>query len=163
MFDRQPPPGITRRQFRPVTNIQTYKPHVFNKLRLASRVGRRVPSYCTAVGKAILAGLPEAEAGGILRRSGMQRITAKTITTLAAMRAELAATRSRGYSVDDEENEEGVRCIAPPRARSFRRACGCHQRLGSDVSREQGKGSRAGGIRDAGGSRLIAGVGSARG
>lgn len=80
-------------------------------VRLASRVGRRVPAYCTAVGKAILAEMPEPEVSAILRRSEMKRITPKTITTLAAMHNELSAIRARGYSIDDEENEEGVRCV----------------------------------------------------
>jgi DNA-binding IclR family transcriptional regulator len=80
-------------------------------VRLASRVGRRVPAYCTAVGKAILAETPESEVDAILRRSEMKRITPKTITTLAAMHSELSAIRARGFAIDDEENEEGVRCV----------------------------------------------------
>jgi IclR family KDG regulon transcriptional repressor len=80
-------------------------------VRLTSRVGRRVPAYCTAVGKAILAETSEVEVNAILRRSEMKRITPKTITTLAAMHNELSAIRARGYAIDDEENEEGVRCV----------------------------------------------------
>jgi DNA-binding IclR family transcriptional regulator len=80
-------------------------------VRLASRVGRRVPAYCTSVGKAILAELPEAEAGGIFRRVRLKRLTKNTITTATALHAELLRIRARGYAIDDEENEEGVRCI----------------------------------------------------
>jgi IclR family KDG regulon transcriptional repressor len=80
-------------------------------VRLASRVGRRVPAYCTSVGKAILAELPDAEVDGIIRRSGLKRITPNTITTPVGLKEELKKIRAQGYSVDDEENEEGVRCV----------------------------------------------------
>jgi len=80
-------------------------------VRLASRVGRRVPAYCTSVGKAILAELPEVEVDSIIRPLGLKRITANTITTLSALKEELRKIRAKGYSVDDEENEEGVRCV----------------------------------------------------
>ena len=80
-------------------------------VRLASRAGRRVPAYCTSVGKAILAELPEAEVDAIIRRSGLKQITPNTITTPAAFKEELRKIRAKGYSIDDEENEEGVRCV----------------------------------------------------
>src|SRR5258708_6670860 len=74
-------------------------------VRLASRAGRRVPAYCTSVGKAILAELPEAEVDAIVRRSGLKRITPNTITTPAALKEELRKIRTKGYSIDEEENE----------------------------------------------------------
>jgi DNA-binding IclR family transcriptional regulator len=80
-------------------------------IRMASRSGRRNPTYCTAVGKAMLAHLPEREVDEILTRHGMQRQTSKTITTPAELKADLRAIRERGYSIDDEEVEEGVRCV----------------------------------------------------
>ena len=81
-------------------------------VRMASEVGRRAPAYCTGVGKAMLAELPHAEADDIIRRSGLRSLTRHTLTTPAEINAELRATRARGYAVDDEENEEGVRCVA---------------------------------------------------
>jgi len=80
-------------------------------IRLASRVGRRVPAYCTSVGKAILAELPEAEVDAILRRARLKRLTKHTITSATALKTELIRIRARGYAIDDEENEEGVRCV----------------------------------------------------
>jgi IclR family KDG regulon transcriptional repressor len=80
-------------------------------VRLASRVGRRVPTYCTSVGKAILAELPETEVAAIFRRVRLKRFTKNTITTAAGLKAELLRIRARGYAIDNEENEEGVRCI----------------------------------------------------
>jgi DNA-binding IclR family transcriptional regulator len=79
-------------------------------VRMASRIGRRNPAHCTAVGKAMLAHLPEREVDDILRRHGLTRLTANTITTPAELHSELKAIAARGYSVDNEEVEEGVRC-----------------------------------------------------
>lgn len=81
-------------------------------VRMASRIGRRVPTHCTAVGKAMLARLAEREVDEILRRHGLQRYTPRTLTTPAELKSELQAIRERGYSVDNEEIEEGVRCVA---------------------------------------------------
>ena len=80
-------------------------------VRLASRVGRRAPAYCTSVGKAILAELPAAEVDAIIRQSGLKRITPHTIVTPEVLKEELKVIRARGYAIDDEEKEEGVRCV----------------------------------------------------
>jgi IclR family KDG regulon transcriptional repressor len=81
-------------------------------VRLSSTIGHRNGAHCTAVGKAMLAELAEAEVDAILRQHGMQRCTAKTLTTPAELKADLKLVRERGYAVDDEEHEEGVRCVA---------------------------------------------------
>jgi DNA-binding IclR family transcriptional regulator len=81
-------------------------------VRTGCTVGSRAPAYCTAVGKAMLAELPETEMSDIIRRSGLKAITANTITTAAALKAELRAIRSRGYAVDNEEKEPGLRCVS---------------------------------------------------
>lgn len=80
-------------------------------VRMACTVGSRAPAYCTAVGKAMLAELPDAEVSNIVRRWGLKSVTENTITTAAALKAELRAVRSRGYAIDNEEKEEGLRCI----------------------------------------------------
>jgi DNA-binding IclR family transcriptional regulator len=80
-------------------------------LRMSARVGHRYPSYSTALGKAILAALPEAEVETIIRRSSLKARTPKTITTAAALKTELREVRACGYAIDDEENEEGARCV----------------------------------------------------
>jgi DNA-binding IclR family transcriptional regulator len=80
-------------------------------VRTACTVGSRAPAYCTAVGKAMLSELPDTEVAAIVRKSGMKAITANTITTLARLKNELRAVRSRGYAIDDEEKEEGLRCV----------------------------------------------------
>jgi DNA-binding IclR family transcriptional regulator len=80
-------------------------------VRMASSVGRRNPAYCTAVGKAIMAYLPEPQVEAIIHKQGLKSVTANTITSLHELKAELAAIRERGYAVDNEEIEEGVRCV----------------------------------------------------
>jgi DNA-binding IclR family transcriptional regulator len=80
-------------------------------VRMASSVGRRNPAYCTAMGKAILAWLPEEQVESIVRKHGLKSMTANTITSFLELKAELTAIRERGYALDNEEIEEGVRCL----------------------------------------------------
>jgi IclR family acetate operon transcriptional repressor len=79
--------------------------------RMVSRVGMAIPLHCTAIGKAILAGLPEDDAVALLRRTGLPARTPGTLTTVQALLADLAEVRGRGWSRDDEENEVGVVCV----------------------------------------------------
>ena len=83
-----------------------------NSVRLLSRVGLRSPMYCTAVGKAILAGLPEADIDDIWNTSEITRRTRNTITDLDELKKQLGIIRKEGYAVDNEENELGIRCVA---------------------------------------------------
>lgn len=78
---------------------------------MRSRVGLAIPLHCTAIGKAVLAALPDAEVRAVLERAGMPARTDRTITSPEAMLAHLELVRQRGYSVDDEENELSTRCI----------------------------------------------------
>ena len=59
----------------------------------------------------MLAELAEAELNDIIRRCGLRAVTRNTLTTPAELKAELGKIRARGYAIDDEENEEGVRCV----------------------------------------------------
>lgn len=82
-------------------------------IRLASRVGQRAPLHCTAMGKVILAFSREdllAELDGL----NLERRTAGTRTSVEALRPEIEAIRERGFAVDEQENEPGVRCVAAP-------------------------------------------------
>jgi DNA-binding IclR family transcriptional regulator len=80
-------------------------------VRMATSVGRRNPMHCTAVGKAIMAYLPDAEVEAIIHRQGMKSMTPNTITNFLELKNELSTIRQRGYSIDNEEIEEGVRCV----------------------------------------------------
>lgn len=83
-------------------------------VRMITRIGASNPIHCTSVGKAILAFLPEERAAEVLRRIRFERFTNRTLLTVEALRTEMEKTRRRGYAVDDEEFEEGLRCIAVP-------------------------------------------------
>ena len=81
---------------------------------LESRVGASNPVYCTAMGKAILAFLPPKEAAAIIARIRFTRYTPRTLVTAEALLRSLDRVRRRGYAIDDEEVECGVRCIGAP-------------------------------------------------
>jgi IclR family acetate operon transcriptional repressor len=81
---------------------------------MSSTIGRRNPAHCTAVGKAIMACLPEYEVDTIIKKHGLPRFTPKTLVTPAELKSDLKVCRQRGYAIDDEEHEEGVRCVAAP-------------------------------------------------
>ena len=81
-------------------------------VRLVSRVGLRLPLYCTGLGKALLAGMDESRAARLIDLQSFERRTDRTILSKQALLGELEATRERGYAVDLGENEVGVRCVA---------------------------------------------------
>ena len=81
-------------------------------IRMVSHVGMVHPMYCSGVGKAIMATLPEKEVKQIWNESVIEKKTDKTIVRLEEMIKALEEVRKCGYALDDEENEEGVRCIA---------------------------------------------------
>jgi DNA-binding IclR family transcriptional regulator len=83
-------------------------------VRVVQEVGARRPIYCSAVGKALAAWVPELELGGIIRRTVFDRMTANTITSATAFRRELARIRASGFAIDNEEHIKGIRCMATP-------------------------------------------------
>jgi IclR family transcriptional regulator, KDG regulon repressor len=83
-------------------------------VRMYSRVGARAESYCTGVGKALVAFLGDYEFEHYLRKVSFTRFTPKTITSARGLREEIARIRAHGYALDLEEHEEGVRCAAAP-------------------------------------------------
>jgi len=84
------------------------------RVSMMSRVGKTAPTYCTGLGKTLLAYLPPERVDDILRKERMVRLTARTITRKPDLERELASIREKGYAVDDEEHEIGVRCVAAP-------------------------------------------------
>lgn len=83
-----------------------------NSVRMVSRVGSRIPLYCSAVGKAIMADMPQEQADTIWEKSLIRPLTPHTVTDRAAFLQALEECRKTGYALDNEENEIGVRCIA---------------------------------------------------
>lgn len=85
-----------------------------HSMRMFTEVGRRVDAHCTAVGKALLAQLPPAEARRLLAEAGTPRQTPATITDVPTLLTHLDQVRAQGYALDEGEQEVGVRCVAVP-------------------------------------------------
>ncbi|MFM4871487.1 DNA-binding transcriptional regulator KdgR [Aeromonas veronii] len=83
-------------------------------LRMYSRIGRRCPLYSTALGKVMMAWLPEEEVRSMLAGVTFERFTEHTLANVDALLAELAQVRKQGYAEDNEENENGLRCFGVP-------------------------------------------------
>ena len=81
-------------------------------IRMVSQIGMVHDMYCSGVGKAILAHLSKAEVKEIWEASNIEKKTEHTITSLEELYETLEEVRKKGYAMDNEENEEGVRCIA---------------------------------------------------
>lgn len=79
-----------------------------------TRIGKRLYLSTTALGKAILAHLPENRVDEIIDRHGLPRMTNNTICDRETLFEELATIRKQGYAYDDEERLNGVRCVAAP-------------------------------------------------
>ena len=90
--------------------------HVEGRWNLQSlaRTGLRTQIHCTAAGKAILAFLSEEACDDLIARLPLKRNTRRTIVKPSAMKLELMRVRDAGYAVDDEEFEEGLRCVSAP-------------------------------------------------
>ncbi|MBQ1079598.1 IclR family transcriptional regulator [Nocardiopsis sp. B62] len=82
-------------------------------VRMASRIGARMPAYRTAVGRAILAFSPDDLVADVVAR-GLPAVTTRTVTDPRVLAEELRRVRERGYAIDDRENEPEVRCVAAP-------------------------------------------------
>ncbi len=83
-------------------------------LRMYSRVGKVIPLYCTAIGKVFLSEMSEDDKECYFRKTPLKPFTAKSIRTIAELKTELDEIKKRGWSIDDEEHEENVVCIACP-------------------------------------------------
>ncbi|MBL28415.1 MAG: IclR family transcriptional regulator [Rhodospirillaceae bacterium] len=78
----------------------------------SSLIGRRMPTFCTAGGRAMLACLPEQEAAEIVARSELKPLTARTIIDPAAIMTKIAEARVAGYTVSAEESTIGELTVA---------------------------------------------------
>ncbi|WFE27382.1 IclR family transcriptional regulator C-terminal domain-containing protein [Solwaraspora sp. WMMD791] len=83
-------------------------------MTVSINVGTRFPAYATSVGRVLLAYLPEEEATARLEGSRLDRLTARTLHTVPALRAELNRIRAQGYAIVDQELEDGLRSVAAP-------------------------------------------------
>lgn len=83
-------------------------------LRIPSAVGRGYPAHATNLGKVLLAHCSGEEVAEIVGARGLDRYTPQTITDIDSLHEELGRIRDQGYAVDDEEYDEGLRCIGAP-------------------------------------------------
>lgn len=83
-------------------------------VRVPSNVGSRYPAHCGGAGKALLAYLDEEELENFMRECSFEAFTMNTATTPEQLRKELELVRQRGFSLDNEEFEEGLKCIGAP-------------------------------------------------
>jgi len=77
-------------------------------------IGGREPAYCTSLGKAILAYLPDNKLEEYLKVIELKPYTPNTVTSKEKLKEELMHTQENGYAIDDEELSVGLRCVGAP-------------------------------------------------
>jgi DNA-binding IclR family transcriptional regulator len=97
-----------------IDDVETEQP-----LRVVAGRGRRVPLHCTSAGKCLLA------FGDVPIPAHLPPRTARTITNPEMLRLHLEEVAKRGYALDDEENDPGVRCISAPVFNAVGESIGC--------------------------------------
>jgi IclR family acetate operon transcriptional repressor len=76
--------------------------------------GTMSPLHASGIGKALLAHSDKARVDAMLTRAPLRRFTATTLTNHTELLADLETIRTRGFSLDNEERTEGMRCVAAP-------------------------------------------------
>jgi IclR family pca regulon transcriptional regulator len=90
------------------------RPGPYHRLEFNLHVGSRIPAYCSATGKALLAFLPRPDLERILDRTDLVQRGPRTLTDKKALLAELEQVRQTGIATNDEELESALRSIASP-------------------------------------------------
>ena len=90
------------------------KVEVTKNLRLYSQIGKRIPVYCSGLGKSLLLDTEDSMILSILSSQKMNKFTNTTLTTPQAVLKEIQEARVTGWTIDDEEHDEGIRCVAAP-------------------------------------------------
>jgi len=83
-------------------------------LRMYSQIGKRVPIYCSALGKCLVSDFSLEDLEGLTKRMTFRKFTDATRTSPEAFLEEVAETRKRGWALDEEEHEPGIRCVGAP-------------------------------------------------
>ncbi|WP_125153561.1 IclR family transcriptional regulator [Clostridium rectalis] len=105
-----------------------------NTIRTHSRIGYRRPLYCTAVGKSILSYMEDERILDIWNKSKVEKLTEHTITDLKEFKKHINEVRKKGYAIDEQENEIGVRCVASSVFNYEGEVCGAISISGSIIS-----------------------------
>jgi IclR family acetate operon transcriptional repressor len=90
-----------------VAQVESFEP-----IRAFFRTGERRAAHASGIGKALLAEMPRRAVERVIAEKGLERFTDKTLTRPEALLADLAQTHVRGWALDDEERNLGMRCIA---------------------------------------------------
>jgi DNA-binding IclR family transcriptional regulator len=85
-----------------------------SSIRMHSQIGKRVPLYCTAVGKVLLARTDDNKIRELLLNKTLIKFMPNTIDSVDGFLDEVNRARANGYAMDNLEHEEGIRCIAAP-------------------------------------------------
>ena len=83
-------------------------------LQMVSRLGSRIALHCSSVGKVLLAYMEKSDAENLISDIELAKRTQNTISDPKELMQHLSFVRENGYAIDDEENEEGIRCVAAP-------------------------------------------------
>ncbi len=83
-------------------------------LRTNTKIGSRNMLHCSSMGKAILAFLPESDRISLIERLKLRAKTNSTITDRAVLIEHLATVHAQKFAIDDEESEDGIRCVGAP-------------------------------------------------
>ena len=126
--------------------------------KLATWLGKRMDVHCTGVGKALIAYLPDEELRRLVEERGLPRHNENSIVTIRKLKDELVRARRRGYAIDDEEDEIGLRCIGAPDFRSWRERVRRGERFRHHVSGARGQFAGPGAAGGAGSGRHFAGA-----
>jgi DNA-binding IclR family transcriptional regulator len=84
------------------------------RVKVTVDIGSRVPAYSSAAGKALLAGLSDAEIIKRLKAVPFERFTDKTLRSIESLAADIAKVRARGFAVNNEESTHGLVAVAVP-------------------------------------------------
>ena len=113
-------------------------------VRMSSKIGNRRHLHSTAIGKVMLAGMPDKEVQRLLRLKGMPKLTEETLTSKAAVLEEILRVRQQGWALDNQENEIEGRCVGAPIARSGGAGDRGFEYFGSGIPDGSGTGTLAG-------------------
>ena len=90
------------------------KVEIARNLRLYSQIGKRIPVYCSALGKSLLIDKEDWKIAEVLQACDYEPLTRKTIRSPQVAFDQIMEARITGWTIDDEEHDEGIRCFSAP-------------------------------------------------
>ncbi|MBC2581870.1 IclR family transcriptional regulator [Clostridium sp. DJ247] len=105
-----------------------------NTIRMYSRIGKRSPVYCTAVGKSMISHMNKEEVREIWENSDIKKYTENTIVDFEKFKEHIKLIKKKGYAIDEQENEIGIRCVAASVFDYSGKICGAISISGSIIS-----------------------------